>query len=113
MVINFLSNYKSADLLVFQLPMKTVTLLAIINADRCSYLAALDRDHLCKMGAEFTVVQLTKTRKPGSPRKAIYPKFDSNREICPISELHLYIEKTAGQVASLGSPEPVFVISRK
>ena len=65
------------------------------------------------MGAEFTVVQLTKTRKPGPPRKVLYPKFDSNREICPVTVLHLYIEKTAGQVASLGSPKPVFVTSRK
>ena len=42
MVINFLSNYKSADLSVFQLAKKAVTLLALVNADRCSDLAALD-----------------------------------------------------------------------
>ena len=115
MVINFLSNYKSADLSVFQLAKKAVTLLALVNADRCSDLAALDRDHLrwTELGAEFTVVQLTKTRKPGPPRKVLYPKFDSNREICPVTVLHLYMEKTAGQVASLGSPKPVFVTSRK
>ena len=95
-----------------QLTSKTVILLILVNANRCSDLAALDLDHL--RWTEFgDIVRLIKTRKLGPPRKVISPKFDSNREICPITVLHLYMEKNAGQVASLGSPKPVFVTPRK
>ena len=56
-VIDFFTNhYKSASLTVLQLAKKAATLLAITNADRCSDLAALDRDHLKQTptGVEFS-----------------------------------------------------------
>ena len=61
-VVNFLSNYKSADLSSLEIAKKTVTLLALVNADRCSDLAAFDRDHVqwTASGVEFIVVQLIK-----------------------------------------------------
>jgi len=116
-VVSFLTNqYKSSALTVLQLAKKAVTLLAITNADRCSDLAALDRDHIRKtpVGVEFTVVQLTKTRsrRLSTPRKVLYHCFADNTEICPVTVLCLYLEKTVEQVASM-SPEPVFVTSRK
>jgi len=113
-VINFLSNYKSTDISVLQLAKKAATLLALVNADRCSDLAALDRDHVkwSASGVEFTVVQLTKTRKSGALRKVFYPMFNDNSEICPVTVLR-YLQKTAEQAATLGSPKPVFITSRK
>ena len=76
-VVRFLSNYKSADLSTLQLAKKTVTLMALVNADRCSDLAALDRDHIqwTASGVKFTVVRLTKTRRSGAPREVFYPMF--------------------------------------
>ena len=116
-VVGFLNNsYKSSTLTVLQLAKKAVTLLAITNADRCSDLAALDRNHLKQtpVGVEFTVVQLTKTRsrKSSAPRKVFYHCFAENPEICPVTVLQLYIQRTAGQVATM-SPKPVFVTSRR
>ena len=62
-VVNSLSHYKSVNLTTLQLAKKTVTLLALVNADRCSDLAALDREHVqwTASGVEFTVVHLTNT----------------------------------------------------
>ena len=44
--------------------------MALATADRCSDLATLDRDYLkwTPSRAQFTVVQLTKTRASGPPR---------------------------------------------
>ena len=41
-VVEFLSQFKSVTLSTLQLGKKAVTLLALVNADRCSDLAALD-----------------------------------------------------------------------
>ena len=117
-VIDFFTNhYKSASLTVLQLAKKAATLLAITNADRCSDLAALDRDHLKQTptGVEFTVVQLTKTRsrKSSTPRKVLYHYFLENTEVCPVTVLQLYLDRTAEQASSMRSPRPVFVTSRK
>ena len=44
------------DLIVLQLAKKTVTLLALVNADRCSDLAALDHENVqwTSSGVEIT-----------------------------------------------------------
>ena len=83
-------------------------LLALVNADRYSDVAALDRDHVhwTASGVEFTVVSLTKTRWSGAPRKVFYSVFRDNSELCRYYSL-------AVQVAALSSPKPVFLISRK
>lgn len=114
-VINFLGNYKSSHISVLQLVKKAATLLALVNADRCSDLAALDWDYArwIASGVEFTVVQLTKTRKSGVPRKVFYPMFNDNNEICPVTVLRLYCEKTAEQAAVLQLPRAVFITSQK
>ena len=45
-VVEFLRNHHSADLTIPELVKKVVTLMALANADKCSDLAALDRDYL-------------------------------------------------------------------
>ena len=79
--VEYLSKCITAwDLWMLPLARKLATLMALTNADRCSDLAALDRDHLrwTSQGTEFTVVRLTKTQTTGSPRTVCYPAFPSN-----------------------------------
>ena len=96
-VANFLSSYNSADLTTLQWAKKAVTLLTLINADRCSNLAALDREHVqwTARGVQFTVVHLTKTRRSGPPRKVFYATFAENSELCPVTVLRMHIDRTA------------------
>jgi len=93
-----------------------VTLQALVNADRCSDLTALDREHVqwTASGVEFTVVRLTKTRRSGPPRKVFYSLFADNSELCPVTVLKMYIAKTMEQtVSTQRNPKPVFLISRR
>ena len=113
-----LTNHKSSTLSTLELAKKAATLLALINADRCSDLAALDRDHIrwTPVGVEFTVTRLTKTRSaghPGPPRKVCYAGFPDNNEDCSVTVLCLYIQGTTRQVSNLRSPKPLLVSSRK
>ena len=39
--------------------------------------------------------------------------FNGNNELCPVTVLRLYMDKTAEQAAALSSPKPVFLTSRK
>ena len=89
--------------------------MALTNADRCSDLVALDKDYMRETpaGVEFTVMRLTKTRKPGPPRVVQYPAFADNVEICPVSTLHTYVLRTADLVEPLEHPRPLFIISKK
>ena len=114
-VVELLRNHRSADLTIPELGKKVVTLMALANADRCSDLAALDRDYLkwTPSGVQFTVVQLTKTRTAGPPRTVHYSSLPEDAEACPVSTLHLYIERTEDQTAKLAFPKPVFITSRK
>ena len=117
-VVEFLTDHKSSTLSTLQLAKKATTLLALVNTDRCSDLAALDRDHAhwTPDGVEFTVTCLTKKRSarhPGPPRKVFYASFPENNEVCPVSVLQLYIQKTAEQVTNLGQLKPLFITSRK
>ena len=117
-VVEFLTNHKSSTLSTLNLAKKAATLLALINADRCSDLAALDRDHVrwTPDGVEFTVTRLTKTRsarRPGPPRKVCYAGFPDNNEVCPVTVLRLYIQETTRQVCNLRNPKPLFVTSRR
>ena len=90
--MEFLTTHKSSTLSTLKLAKKAATLLALINADRCSDLAALDLDHVrwTPDGVEFTVTRLTKTRSarhPGPPRKVCYASFPDNNEVCPVTVL--------------------------
>ena len=62
-------------------------LLALVNPDRYSDLAALDRDYVqwTASAVEFTAVCHTKTKRSGAPRKEYYSVFRDNNELCPDS----------------------------
>ena len=115
MVVEYFSKCITGDLLMLPLARKLATLMALKNVDRCSDLAALNRDHLrwTSQGAEFTVVRLTKTRTAGSPRTVCYPAFPGNLEICPVNTLRSYTAKTADLIEASDSPKPLFIISKK
>ena len=105
----------SEGLTTLQLSKKVVTLLALSNADRCSDLAALDRDYMrwTASGVQFTVVQITKTRTSGPPRTVFYPMLREDPDICPVTTLRKYITVTTPCVANFETPKPVFITSRK
>ena len=104
----------SEELTLLQLSKKVLTLMALSNADRCSDLAALDRDYMrwTPTGVQFTVVQLTKTRRAGPPRTVLYSALQDDPDICPVLNLHRYIEMTT-HVNNMKTPKPVFIISKK
>ena len=102
-VVEFLTNHKSSTL---EFAKKAATLLALINADRCSDLAVLDQDHVRWIpdGVEFTVTRLTQRRSAGHPRppkEVCYAGFPDNSEGCPVTVLRLYIQETTRQVRNL------------
>ena len=81
-VVEYLRSCPSESLLILELGKKVVTLMALANASRCSDLAALDRDYLrwTSSGAQFTVVQLTKTHTPGPPKSVHYSSLSEDAE---------------------------------
>jgi len=111
-VVRYLRNCNTDELAILDLSRKVVTLIALANADRCSDLAALDRDYLrwTPSGVQF---RLTKTRTVGPPRTVRYLSLPSDTEVCPASSLPLYLSKTAERVCGLSQPKPVFLTSRK
>ena len=80
-----------------------MTLMALSNADRCSDLAALDRDFIrwTPTGVQFTVVHLTKTQRAGPPRTVVYSALQDDPNICPVSNLRRYIEMTTPHVNNM------------
>ena len=84
------------------------------SVSECRQMFILDREHVqwTAFGVEFTV-HLTKTRRSGPPRKVFYSRFADNSELCPVTVLRMYIDKTAEKAITVGSPKPVFLMSRK
>ena len=115
MVVQYLRNCPSEGLPIAELGKKVVTLMALANASRRSDLAALDRDYLrwTPSGAQFTVVQLTKTRTPGPPKLVHYSFLSEDPEVCLATTLRIYLTKTSDRVAIVNSPKPIFLTSRK
>ena len=107
-VVEYLRSCCTDELSILDLGRKVVTLMALANADRCSDLAALDRDYLrwTPSGVQFTVVRLTK-------RTVHYLSLSGDVEVCPGSSLRLYLSKTAERVCDLSKPKSVFLTSRK
>ena len=89
--------------------------MALSNADRCSDLAALDRDYMRWMpsGVQFAVVQMIKTRTSGPPRTVFYPMLREDPDICPVTNLRKYITMTTPSMSDLEAPKPLFITSRK
>ena len=114
-VVEYFRSCPSEGLSTLELGRKVATLMALANASRCSDLAALDRDHLrwTPTGAQFTVVRLTKTRTPGPPRTVHYSSLPEDADVCPVTSLQLYLSRTSEQAASITSPKPVFLTSKR
>ena len=114
-VVEYLRSCPSESLSILELGKKVVTLMALANASRCSDLAALDRDYLrwIPSGAQFTVVQLTKTRTPGPPKSVHYSSLSEDSEVCPVSSLRMYLSKTTDRAATVTLPKPVFLTTRR
>ena len=95
--MEYLRTCCKEELSVLDLGKNVVTLMALANANRCSDLAALDRDYLrwTSAGVQFTVVRLTKTRTTGPPRTVHYFALPGDAEVCPVSSLRLYLLRTA------------------
>ena len=76
---------------------RTAMLLALANADRVSDLHALDLKYRSYRndGVSFIIPSLTKTRRSGPPREVFYPEFDADRELCPVTSLRMYEQKTS------------------
>ena len=89
MVVEFHRSHHSADLTILELGKKVVTLTALVNADRCSDLAALDRDYLKWTSSEVqcTVVQLTKTHTTVPPRIVHYSSLPDDVEACLVATI--------------------------
>ncbi|XP_065918235.1 uncharacterized protein [Dysidea avara] len=104
----------STEYTILQLAKKVATLMALSNADRCSDLAALDRDYMrwTTTSVQFTVVQLTKTRSSGPPRSVVYSALPNDPDICPVVNLRQYIERTTSHVTTM-APKPVFITSKR
>ena len=114
-VVEYLRSCPSESLSILELGKKVVILMALANASSCSDLAALDRDYLrwTPSGAQFTVVQLTKTRTPGPPKSVHYSSLSEDAEVCPVSSLRIYLSKTTDRAATVTLPKPVFLTSRR
>jgi site-specific recombinase XerD len=83
----------SLKLLTFRVTM----LLALCSPKRVSELAKLS---LCSLqrssqGWKFTFEGMTKNRGTGPAHSAIYERFDENPNLCPISNLESYLERTS------------------
>lgn len=89
--------------------------MVLANANRCSDLTALDRDYSrwTPTGAQFTVVQVTKTCTPGPPKSVHYSSLPEDAEVSPIASLRVYLSKTTDQAVTVPSPKPVLLTSRK
>ena len=113
-VVEYLKSCPSENLSILYLGKKVVTLMALANANRCSDLAALDRDYLrwTPSGTQFTVVQLTKTCTPGPSKSVHYSSLPEDAEVCSVTSLQVYPSKTADRTTAT-SPKPVLLTSRK
>ena len=86
----------TADLSDKKLTLKVAMLLALANASRCSELYALDTQHMSwsEEGVTFTLAALTKTSRPGKEKTLFYPKLEADKQVCPVTTLKQYIERT-------------------
>ena len=93
-VLAYLASLPINSELSFQiLAHKLVMLMALSNADRCSYLAALDLnfEQHCSNGVVVTISGSTKSRKCWPP---ILPVFASDPKLCSVETLKEYIERS-------------------
>ena len=90
---------------------KLAMLMALANADRCSDLIALDLDFRTfhQNGVKFMISKLTKTRRSGPPMEAFYSSFPEDENLCPVTTLRCYEERTK----TLRKTNSLFISVRK
>ena len=88
---------------------KAVIFFALVHVERCSNLAALNRNHMCctPESAEFTTWRGILCLQ----EKHFILASLVNSKVCPVSALCLYIKKTADQVRNFGNPKLLFISS--
>ena len=93
-IINNLGD--SSTLSFRDLSRKTVTLLALSLAARCSELHLIDTRFISfsESGMRFQISGLTKTRRSGPPRQYFVSRLESNSLLCPVSLTEAYISHT-------------------
>ena len=82
-----------------QLTLKLSMLLALASAGRSSGLRALDLRYMTVKESciVFELGRLTKSRKKGQcPLKLTFTAFDTNPDLCAVSTINCYLERTKG-----------------
>ena len=91
--------------------------MALSNAARSSGLKALDLRFRAytREGAHFRIPGLTKTRRSGPPREALFRPFTEDKNLCPVKTLRRYEEETREQRKASDTPveQPLFISSRR
>ena len=79
-----------------QVTLKLTMLMALTSRGRSSDIHGLDLKlrRFVPQAVEFTIVKLTKTRRSGPPKQILFPAFQSNRVLCPVTCLHHYEKLT-------------------
>ena len=96
---------------------RLAVLMALSNAARSSDLKALDLRFRAytQEGAHFRIPGLTKTRRSGPPREALFRPFTEDKNLCPVETLRRYEEETREQRKASDTPveQPLFISSRR
>lgn len=88
-----------ANLLDKQLTLKLRMLLALASAGRSSDLRVLDLRYMTVKESRIVseLGRLTKSRKKGQcPIKLTFTAFDTNPDLCAVSAINCYLERTKG-----------------
>jgi len=102
------------DLPLKDLTKKLAMLLALTNASRSSDLHALDlRFRTFTAGVLFRIPGLTKTRRSGPPKEAMFAAFEENPSLCPVNTLKQYEKLTASLRGAGSASHQLFVSLRK
>ena len=103
------------DLPLKDLTKKLAMLLALTNASRSSDLHALDLRFrtFTAEGVLFRIPGLTKTRRSGPPKEAMFAAFGENPSLCPVNTLKQYEKLTASLRGAGSASHQLFVSLRK
>ena len=93
-----------------------VMLLALTNADRCLdlHVAALDLNYRTYQSnrVRFATPGLTKSRRSGPPKEALYLMFMDKPKLCPVSVLREY-EGRKKEYRNGHSRNPILLLVKK
>ena len=97
-VLRYLDKCAPAhELTLRQLTMKVVTLCALVTAQRCQTLHAMNLD-FCDIGstsASFNIREVLKHNTPNNNKnEVILPSYPNNKRLCVVTYLKKYIKRT-------------------